>query len=320
MICDRPSLLSSKTGEHVFNVQEVLYQTKYCNQDEFSIFVCGGRTQNENTLNDVYELKESNFECSKFSTMLEARYECKTAVVNSYIVVVGGYKNAHKNSCSVELLKSNKNHWIYKTELPDKGEYFFICSFKQNLYIIGGRNNNGRILKSCFVYNMKCDIWNQIADMHEQRELADCTVYEGRIVVSGGWNNGSLKSREAHDNYENKWAYLPDMIEIRHVHASISTGNKLFVIGGYEKSTCETFDSYSRKFSYIKTYAEFNSMSDFQAVCVRNQIIIFCENSNKCKTKMFTYNVETSEWKLIDCKYLENKCGCSYVKYHQYLP
>ena len=39
---------------------------------------------------------------------------------------------------------------------------------------------------------MKRDRWSQIADINENRDDAACTVYEGKIVVSGGWNNGSL--------------------------------------------------------------------------------------------------------------------------------
>ena len=93
--------------------------------------------------------------------------------------------------------------------------------------------------------------------------------------------------------------------------------NKLFVIGGYEKSTCEVFESWSREFCYIKTCTDFNNMCLFQAVCLSNQLIIFGEVSNQYQTKTFIYNVETSEWKLIDCDYLKNKCGVSCIKYHQ---
>ena len=105
MTFDRPSLLSSKTGEHSFNVPKILYQNRYCDQDDFSVLVCGGDTEckgNIKTLNDVYELRGSNFECSKFPSMLEARWGCKTAVVNSDILLVGGFSTGSKLS-SVEL-------------------------------------------------------------------------------------------------------------------------------------------------------------------------------------------------------------------------
>lgn len=70
---------------------------------------------------------------------------------------------------------------------------------------------------------------------------------------SGGWKLlGNLNSVEAYDHYENKWTNLPCMIEKRRYHASVTISNKLFVVGGYRKSTCEVFDSFARRFCYIK--------------------------------------------------------------------
>ena len=93
---------------------------------------------------------------------------------------------------------------------------------------------------------MKYETWTKIADMNEHRKGAACTVYEGKFVVSGSFY---LKSVEAYDYYENKWNYLPDMIKERFQHASVSMENKLFVIGRWDTSTCEVFDSFSRKFT-----------------------------------------------------------------------
>ena len=48
---------------------------------------------------------------------------------------------------------------------------------------------------------MKYETWTKIADMNEHRKCAACTVYEGKIVVTGGIR---LKLVEAYDYYENK--------------------------------------------------------------------------------------------------------------------
>ena len=64
-----------------------------------------------------------------------------------------------------------------------------VSSFKQNLFIIGGEirgNNYVKYLRSCLVYDIKCDNWSLIADMKEERSGAACAVHEGKIVVSGG--------------------------------------------------------------------------------------------------------------------------------------
>ena len=149
-------LISEKPGEP-FNVQNVLYENRYCNQDDFRILVCGVYSRNGTNLNEVYELKGPNLECTEFPSMLEARFACKTAVVNSDIFVVGGFNNANTKLYSAELYENNKKSWSYKAELPDKRTGFRICSFKQNVYITGGIDTNDDQLKSCFVYDMKCN-------------------------------------------------------------------------------------------------------------------------------------------------------------------
>ena len=95
---------------------------------------------------------------------------------------------------------------------------------------------------------MKKDKWNQLTDTKERRYSSACTVFEGNIVVTGGKDYLILKSVVAFDYYENKWTQLPDMIKERYCHASVSMGNKLFVIGGFKNTSCEVFDSFSRKF------------------------------------------------------------------------
>ena len=58
-------------------------------------------------------------------------------------------------------------------------------------------------------------------------------------------------------------------------------------------------------------------MFNCHAVCISNPFIVFGEIYDKIyneyKTKMYTYNDETSQWKLIDCKYLNNKRGVSCI-------
>ena len=58
---------------------KVLYENRYCNQDDFSILVCGGIDQNNNLVNNVFKLQGPSFECEKYTNMPEAIYNCKTA-------------------------------------------------------------------------------------------------------------------------------------------------------------------------------------------------------------------------------------------------
>ena len=84
-------LSSNEDQKSLFHVPTVLYENRYCNQDGFSILICGGRNENKEALNDVYELKGPMLELIKFPSMLEPRIECETTAIGSDILAVGGY-------------------------------------------------------------------------------------------------------------------------------------------------------------------------------------------------------------------------------------
>ena len=135
--------------------------------------------------------------------MLMHRESFKTATINSDILVIGG-QYRYDMLYSVETFRNRSKRWVRKTELPAHRTDFSICSFKQNLYVIGGSKTRNGPLNSCLIYNIKCNRWSQIADMNEERCSAACTVYEGKLFVSGGLDERPLKSVESYDYFINK--------------------------------------------------------------------------------------------------------------------
>ena len=124
----------------------------------------------------------------------------------------------------------------------------------KNIYVYGGFTTKF-CLKSCYKYDTKRSNWIPIAIMNDFRQNAACTVFKGKIVLTGGYdgeNRVDLSSVEAYDFYENKWDFLPCIINKRYFHGAVCMGNKLYVIGGKYNATCEVFDSSSMKFASIK--------------------------------------------------------------------
>ena len=124
-----------------------------------------------------------------------------------------------------------------------------------------------------------------------------------------------MKSVEAYDYYEDKWTYLPDMIKERCNHAAVSTGNKMFVIGGYRSSNCEIFDTYSRKFSSIKSFlnVSYTDGSYFEAICAGNKIIVMHGLFHDRITVGYMYNVDKEMWSSFDCGFCKNLLGSNIV-------
>ena len=48
----------------------VLYENRYCNQDDFSVLVCGGKNINSNKLKNIFKLNGSTFECEIYASIL----------------------------------------------------------------------------------------------------------------------------------------------------------------------------------------------------------------------------------------------------------
>ena len=111
--------------------------------------------------------------------------------------------------------------------------------------------------------------------------------------MSGGWDN--LKLVEAYDHHENKWTYKPDMIYARQRHGSVSMGNKMFVIGGHYNTSCEVFDSISRKFTAIKNI-EVTNIWRLSVVSIANKIFAFPKLFRSGIKAFHIYDVLNDQW------------------------
>ena len=61
----------------------VLYENRYCYQDDFSVLVCGGRDKNYKTVESIFKFSFPKFECEEFTSMPNPRKYYTTVVINS---------------------------------------------------------------------------------------------------------------------------------------------------------------------------------------------------------------------------------------------
>ena len=123
----------------------------------------------------------------------------------------------------------------------------------QNLFVISGNYTNyDRPFMSYYKKSNMSNRWTPIAAM--MVDNAACTVFEGKIVVSGGTRKPfedrsivttyemkyilKLDFLEAYDYHENKWSSFRSMLKQRNNHTAVSIGNKMFIAGGMS-SSCE---------------------------------------------------------------------------------
>ena len=285
-------VIKSRKECHSINLSTTI---RYCNQNNFNIMLCGGKDKNrDNVVSDIYSFKTNSLNSvSRLPQMMESRQDSKAVFINGEVYVFGGVDYRNNPVMSVEKYCIQNNTWEIIAKMFDKRKEFCGCSFMDSVYVIGGFYPRGN---SCIKFNTQNRQWNDVAGLNESRTSASCTVFEGRIVVSGGYRIETSNSVEAYDHIADSWSYMPYMIEDRSHHKSVAVKNKLFVVGGLLKTTCEVFDSTCNKFVLLKQLPEsFQRHLNLPAnvFSIGSKLVVL--DNVQSKDVLFYY-VENDEW------------------------
>ena len=285
--------------------------SRYCSQQMFNIVVSGGFTKRlnrsgRNTVrkNNCFYEKFSVENCSDvkvIAPMKTRRENHKLVYCRGAVYVFGGVDENKKFVKSIDKYSLVTNKWENVSEMFDYRKFFCASRFIDQIFIIGGYDDYWLPSNSTLKFCTKANKWSEVARMNEARILCSCAIYEGRVVVSGGWNyqnHNGLKTVEAYDHVSDKWSSMPNMIERRYRHSLLAMKNKLFVLGGCTENisnSCEVFDSESKKFVFLKqnsTSLVTKSHLVNNTFLIGSKIITLCENSKTISC----YDVEKDEW------------------------
>ena len=299
-----------------FNKNKHSDKTRFCSQSQFNIVVCGGFDNESiqfsgkvfsiafNNLNNVVTLPK----------MKQERMLAQAVYIYDGVYLIGGFDCAGNCIKSVDKYSMFNNTWEKVTEICDYRRRFCACSFMDNIYVIGGFL--GITTKSCLKFNTNDKNWNEFSVIKGARESAASAVFEGRVVVSGGYNYGILNTVEVYDHVADDWSYMPNMIEGRHYHKSVAVQNNLFLVGGYKTTSCEVYDSTCNNFVLIKpptaSFTEYLS-SPAEAISVGSNLFVFPNE----KPSILLYDVQKNEWSDESCELMSHLEGYCCVKLPQ---
>ena len=193
--------------------------------------------------------------------------------------------------------------------MNDDREYFCVCAFMDKIFIIGG-NIGDRRTNSCLQFDTSDYSLKEVSKMNEVREHAACTVFEEKVIVSGGLNNNYnfLNSVESYDVLPNKWSTMPNMNSGKYYHSLMVVKYKLFVISKF-KDNSEVFDSICKKFINIKSPQIYSGYS-ISAFSIKNKVFTLQDHS----TKIIIYDTNKDEWLEESCEVTGNLRYFSSVK------
>ena len=302
-------VLLNKTTNFYPNKPSNFQLSRFCSQNNFDIFVSGGYSRNtilhKIVRNEFQKVTWKHFNVVKdLSPMSSQQYNHKTVYCNGEIYKFGGSDDNDQLLYSVEKYSLTTNKWECVTEMIDCRTGFCLCAFMDKIFIIGKRKNvrfTFQLKCECIVFDTKDNKFIKAADLNEPRSAAACTVFEGRVVVSGGHNINNMfgtNTVEAYDHVAHKWKFMPNMISKRFNHSLVARKNKLFVIGDYfVKRTAyyETYDSTCKQFVILKPMSEYIKLENdrnLHAFCIGGKIIILAEGSSR----ILIYDIEKDGW------------------------
>ena len=283
----------------------ILPTSRYCTQNNFDLVIVGGENESKRlVVRDASIVNGTDFSnVNSLPTINYGRYRSTIVCSKGEIYVLSGINNKHKPVMHIEKYSPATNTWNVIGQMYDDRIFFCACSFIDDIYVIGGLLNAGN--SSCVKFSTTNKTWTQIARMDEARRYASCVVFEGRIVVSGGYNDndGYLNTVEAYDHIEDSWANMPNMIERRRFHKSVAIKNKLFIVGGLFSKAIEVFDLYSKKFALLQ-HPSINMRLELVAdvSSIGNKVVIFSDREGS----VFYHDVENDVWSEKSCEATKN--------------
>ena len=268
-----------------------MFETRYCDHDLFDILI---PKKNGNLL----ELSSKDFRRNR-PTIKSIKVSENENVVRGFCIKGNIHVLINRKNKLIIIKKYLQNSKTWKTFGDLKCRHDFCASsFIGKIYIIGGKDylKTVKVCTSCVQYDTNTTEINEIAQMNQTRLAAASTVYDGKIVVSGGMvYNGvqrveETNTVETYDHIADTWTYMHSMVERRHFHSLVSMKSKLFAIGNFY--TGEVYDKVTNKFTLIKRPTSSAINGAIQASLLGNEIVAFTEAG--C-TLMF-YDTGKNEW------------------------
>ena len=306
-----------KNKENLIETNSSLFCThRYCRHNKFNLIVCGGRNKTGSclkALSDVNQIDVSNFKTTKaLPSMIGGRTCSKAICLKGEVYVFGGYGEDKKLDMSVERYSILTKTWKKVGHMYDNRDGYCFCAFMDSFFIFGGSYSNSNYTDSCLQFHTKDCNWKQVARMNEVKTFAACTVFEGRIVVSGGQNGyGLIKTVESYDVVGGRqWLPMPNMINGRRLHKLVVVRNKLFVIGSH-RTGCEVFDNKIKKFVVLKP-PDFNIQNLNKLIPIGNNFFDVYDGGKM----VLCYDVDKNKWSRKYLKYNLVRLSCVKIPWY----
>ena len=288
-----------KNKNELYKNKSISYYTnRYCNSSNFNILICNGVYLERNRFNHhVYKTKVKNLEKAQLFFKTPAKRLILDAIFikgKFYFICLQEHNTTGTMLFYIYKYTPCSKTWKkFLFQGPQHREKYCHCAFTDSIFIMGGFNNMNPNDHTdvCIEINVVDKSWRQVARMSQSKLASACTVFQGKVVVSGGINQTphALNTVKAYDHAADGWSLMPEMVYRRCCHNLIVVGNKM-----YGEGTFEAHDSLCGKFSKLKRPSvqlmEYTLVT--KAVPIGSKILFFNHETEKA----LFYDMEAGKW------------------------
>ena len=273
-----------RNKDNILEINSASLTHRYCDHKLFDVVICE---------EPDYKLKTKQLQLVEGET-LKYKKNLATLAITKKLYNAVELKGViyifmeNNNNICVTKFSIDSNVWEHVINWSHRNA-FCTCVFINSIFMIGGIENY-KIIDSCIEYDTKYPHVEKLSRLNLERFSAASTVFEGKMLVSGGYtqdSNHPTQTVEVYDDIANKWSYMCSMVNGSFNHSLIAINNKLFVIG----ANFEVFDSSSETFVALIP-CKFVSTSVAGSVSISNKIFVFRSES----PKVVTYDITEEKW------------------------
>ena len=190
------------------------------------LFVIGGDPYSNDEFNysisdAIYKIELAPPYTSKFLTMPRSIYNHGAEIVNNKIYIFGGghfeYRYDFCPINNVLMFDPSTNNFTELQSLPYDVYEMATVTWKDNVVILGGRDNEGHVLDTVILYNVTTGSHRMLPSMKTKRSGCTAVIIGNNIIVMGGRRDyrKPVNSVECYNFDTNTWTEFPAMIKAR---------------------------------------------------------------------------------------------------------
>jgi hypothetical protein len=131
-----------------------------------------------------------------------------------------------------------------KSVMPLGNRYYCSAACNDLLYVMGGTDDQNRLLPYVSIYHPVTNTWTEGHDMIDPANYSAATVANGFIYVLGGYYGSYYKQVRKYDPISDAWFIRSDLQKERDCLGAAFTGSSIYAIGGIAYIPLATVEQY----------------------------------------------------------------------------